>query len=189
MHSSNLNWCCMLSHSTNFQHQFKFDECILTQTIHTHANPGGRLKRSYTRWTAYFMCGLMSDTVNCKFRKKYGYKNMVIHDQMSWDQMSLTNTNQTRDTANSKVNNISLLFTYMSDFPWSICRLAHPESITLLYWISCECLLHVMDEGLLSVQKDEWHSMLMSHCPFWSRVYHDVLNILWMFMSHSPWLY
>ena len=83
----------------NIQHQFKFGECIPTQTIHTHTNPRERLKWPYaiTRWTANFMCGLMSDMVNWKFRTKYGY----TWHQMSWDQVSLSNTNQTRNTANS----------------------------------------------------------------------------------------
>ena len=48
----------------------------------THTNPWGRLKWSYgiIRLTAYFMCGLMSDLVLCKFRKRYGH---------TWHRMSL----------------------------------------------------------------------------------------------------
>ena len=47
----------------------------------------------YTRLTAHFMCGLMSDLVICKFKK-----SMVIHDTKCpyWDQVSLNNTIQSR---------------------------------------------------------------------------------------------
>ena len=52
---------------------------LVAQSGHTECDQlgKGRLKRTYviTRLTANFMCDLMSDLVNCKFRK-----GMVIHD-------------------------------------------------------------------------------------------------------------
>ena len=53
------------------------------EPIHTHTNPWGRWKwhiYANTRLTAHFMCGLMSDLVICKFRKKYSH---------TWHWMSL----------------------------------------------------------------------------------------------------
>ena len=69
--------------------------------IHIHTNIWGRLKLPYaiTRLTTHFVCGLMSDLVIHKFRKR-----IVLYDTECpyWDQVSLNKQNKAKPVKRSK---------------------------------------------------------------------------------------
>ena len=109
--------------------------------IHTHTNPWGRLKWPYaiTRLTANFMCGLMSDLLNCRFRK-----TMVTQD----NRMPLLKPGVIKQHKPNQIYHSQILFLealwlnespFVHDTIWCGVNVSRLCFVTYLYLYECKC--------------------------------------------------